>query len=190
MNKAYFFEETYSGTDFTKEELQTGDYEFCRFINCQFPKVNLSEFSFIECEFEGCDFSMAKLYGTSFRETGFKECKMVGLQFDTCNNFAFSPQFESCNLDLSSFFQVKIKDAVFKNCSLQEVDFTQAKLEGALFKNCDLAKATFSSTLLEKADFTSSYNFSINPELNKIAGSQFSLQGLPGLLKQYEIVVE
>jgi uncharacterized protein YjbI with pentapeptide repeats len=190
MNKAYSFEETYNGIDHSREDFEAKEFELCRFEYCKFAKVNLSECSFIECEFEGCDLSMAKLYGTTIRDSSFKECKMVGLQFDTCNDFGFSPTFESCNLNLSSFFQVKIKNAVFKNCSLNEVDFTEAKLNIALFEECDFANATFSATKLLEADFRSSHNYMIDPESNQITGAKFSLQGLPGLLQKYEIIVD
>ncbi|HBQ61166.1 MAG TPA: hypothetical protein DD671_16485, partial [Balneolaceae bacterium] len=127
---------------------------------------------------------------TTIRDCRFLECKMVGLQFDSCNDFSFSAEFESSNLNLSSFYGVKLNNGSFKNCSLQEVDFTQTQLKETLFENCDLAKAVFSATLLQKADLTTSYNYSIDPELNQIRGAKFSLQGLPGLLDKYGIVVE
>jgi len=189
MSKDYFADETFEGLDLSDEDFITADYEFCRFINCKIPKADLTDCSFIECEFEGCDLSMAKLYGTSIRECQFKECKLIGLQFDSCNDFSFSATFESSNLNLSSFFEVKLNNGSFKDCSLQDVDFSQTELKGTLFENCDLAKATFSGTLLQKADFCTSYNFSIDPEANQLEGAQFSMQGLPGLLDKYGIVI-
>ncbi|WP_020402017.1 pentapeptide repeat-containing protein [Gracilimonas tropica] len=133
---------------------------------------------------------MTKLYGTTIRDCRFKECKLIGLQFDSCNDFSFSADFESCNLNLSSLFGVKLNNRTFKNCSLQEVDLTQADLKGTVFDNCDLSKATFSATLLQKADLATSYNFSIDPELNQLEGAKFSLQGLPGLLEKYGIEIQ
>ncbi|MEX2478792.1 MAG: pentapeptide repeat-containing protein [Gracilimonas sp.] len=190
MSKVYYAEKIYTGIDFSEEEFETGDYEFCRFINCKFPKLNLSDCGFIECEFEGCDLGMAKLYGTSIRDTIFNECKLIGIQFDTCNDFSFSAEFESCNLNLSSFFGVKVHNGIFKNCSIQEVEFSEAELKNAVFEECDLAKANFNRTNLEKTDFSTSYNFIIDPEANTIKGAKFSLQGLPGLLEKYGIVIE
>lgn len=189
-SKDYFADQTFEGLDLSKEQLQLADYEFCRFISCKFPKADLSEFGFIDCEFEGCDLSMTKLYGTTIRDCRFKECKLIGLQFDSCNDFSFSADFESCNLNLSSFFGVKLNNRTFKNCSLQEVDLTQADLKGTVFDNCDLSNATFSATLLQKADLATSYNFSIDPELNQLEGAKFSLQGLPGLLEKYGIEIQ
>jgi uncharacterized protein YjbI with pentapeptide repeats len=133
---------------------------------------------------------MAKLYGASIRDCRLKECKLFGLQFDTCNDFSFSAVFESSNLNLSSFFGVKLNNGIFKDCSLQEVDFTQTELKESLFENCDLTKATFSATLLQKADLSTSFNYSIDPELNQLEGARFSLQGLSGLLDRYGIIID
>ncbi len=190
MPQPYYADQVFKGIDFTNEEFEMADYEFCRFINCQFPKVNISECVFIECEFEGCDISMANLAGTAFRDVKFTECKLMGLQFDQCNAFGFSVKFNSCNLNLSSFFQVKMAGTELINCSLQEVDFSRAVLSKATFDNCDLLRVVFDGTKLLKADFRSAYNFIIDPESNQIQGAKFALQGLPGLLQKYGIVVE
>ena len=70
------------------------------------------------------------------------------------------------------------------------MDFTEANLTGAIFNNCDLVGAIFENSLLEKADFRTSYNYSIHPETNNIKKAKFSLQGLPGLLSNYNIEIE
>jgi len=85
---------------------------------------------------------------------------------------------------------MKIKKLQFKNSSLQEVDFTEADASGALFDNCDLARAKFENTVLEKANFRTAFNYSINPELNKIKKAKFSLPGVIGLLDNYDIDIE
>jgi hypothetical protein len=40
---------------------------------------------------------------------------------------------------------------------------------------------------LEKADFTTAYNFQIDPDLNRVAGAKFALQSLPALLTKYKL---
>jgi hypothetical protein len=47
----------------------------------------------------------------------------------------------------------------------------------------------FAQTNLRKADFRTSYNFTINPENNQITGAKFSMETLPGLLQQYKIEI-
>ena len=73
---------------------------------------------------------------------------------------------------------------------MHETDFTESELSGSTFENCDLTRATFENTILEKANLSSAYNFSIDPENNKIRKAKFSIQGIAGLLKKYDIVIE
>jgi uncharacterized protein YjbI with pentapeptide repeats len=63
-------------------------------------------------------------------------------------------------------------------------------LTNAQFDNCDFTGAVFENTLLEKADFRSSYNFQIDPEINEIARAKFSMSTVLGLLFKYDIQVE
>jgi hypothetical protein len=43
---------------------------------------------------------------------------------------------------------------------------------------------------MEKTDFTSAVNYSIDPEINKLAKAKFSLNGIKGLLEKYNIDIE
>ena len=70
------------------------------------------------------------------------------------------------------------------------MDFTQADLSNAAFNTCDLIRAKFENTNLEKADFRTSYNYSINPALNRMKKAKFSVAGIYGLLDNYDIVIE
>jgi uncharacterized protein YjbI with pentapeptide repeats len=155
-----------------------------------FSGVDLTKVVFIECTFDGCDLSMTTLNNTSLREIKFKNCKMLGLHFEECNPFLFEVSFSNCQLNLSSFYQRRLKQTVFSNCQLQEVDFAEADLTAAKFDNCDLTYAVFSNTILEKADFTTSHSYILDPETNYLTGARFSLDGLPGLLTKYAIEIE
>jgi uncharacterized protein YjbI with pentapeptide repeats len=73
---------------------------------------------------------------------------------------------------------------------LQEVDFTESDLSGSSFDNCDLSGALFENTNLEKTDFRSAFNYTINPEINRMKKARFSLPGVAGLLEKYGIVIE
>ena len=79
---------------------------------------------------------------------------------------------------------------MFKNCSLQEADFTESDLSGAVFDRCDLARAIFRNTVLEKTDFRTAYNYSIDPEINRMKKSKFTASALAGLLDKYDIEIE
>jgi uncharacterized protein YjbI with pentapeptide repeats len=72
---------------------------------------------------------------------------------------------------------------------LQEVDFSEADLNSSIFDNCDLMRATFENTILEKVDLRTSYNYSLDPELNRIRKAKFSMSGIVGLLNKYDIEI-
>lgn len=179
----------YEKVNFRKAPLERGDYEQCRFLNCDFSEAGLSLINFVDCEFINCDLSLARFGDTALRDVIFKGCKMLGLHFENCADFGLSFTFENCILDHSSFYRRKINSTIFKECQLRETDFTECDLSGAVFENCDLEKTIFSKSNLEKADFRTSCNFSIDPELNKIKKAKFSRDGLAGLLTKYDIKI-
>ncbi len=184
-----FRDETFDKRDFKEDHLPKGEYEKCLFTNCDFSGTDLAEIIFWECEFRSCNLSLAKLTKTAFREVKFINCKMLGLHFNDCNKFARAFSFEHCLLHHSSFYQAKIKGTIFKNTQLLEADFAQCDLSGAVFEHCDFTGATFDNTILEKADLRSSFNYSIDPAMNKIKKAKFSLSGISGLLDKYDIEI-
>jgi fluoroquinolone resistance protein len=185
-----FYDQLFSKENYTITPLTKGEYEQCKFDGCNFNNCDLSNFKFIQCTFTNCDLSLVKLDKTILQDAVFKDCKMLGLHFYKCNEFALSFQFTNCQLNHSSFFNTKIKNTKFVNCQLKECDLTQADLTSALFDNCDLLDAHFENTNLEKADLRTSFNYQLAPELNKIKKAKFTLNGLPGLLSHYGIIIE
>ena len=176
---------------FNREDLPVkGEYENCIFNGCDFADKDLSDYKFIDCFFNGCNLSLAKINQTMFRDIKFKDCKMLGLRFDTSNEFGLSFSFDGCQLNHSSFYQTKIKKTIFKNSHLQETDFAEADLTSSVFDNCNLIQAVFDHTILEKSDFRTSYNYSIDPEINRIKKAKFSISGITGLLDKYDIDIE
>lgn len=190
MQDAYSQDETFDRIDFSQNPLIKGEYENCIFNSCNFADSNLNGFKFIECEFNGCNLSMAKLEKTTFQDIKFKDCKMLGLHFDSCNDFGLSFSVKNCQLNHSSFYKTKIKKTYFKDCQLLDVDFTECNLSSSLFENCILTGATFDYSNLEKVDFRTAANYSIDPENNKIRNAKFSISGIPGLLDKYDIEIE
>jgi uncharacterized protein YjbI with pentapeptide repeats len=172
-----------------KEWLRLVD-DGCKFTSCDLSNTDLSEIKFIDCEFISCNISLVKLSKTVFRDVQFVNCKMLGLLFYNCSEFGLSFGFENCNLDHSSFYKTKIKKTFFKNSQLQEVDFTDCDLANSSFENCNLGKARFENTILEKVDFRTSYNYSINPEINRLKKAKFSLAQVTGLLDKYDIEID
>ena len=115
---------------------------------------------------------------------------MIGIDFSQCNQFILSFQFADCQLNLASFFKMKLKSMSYDNCELKEVDFVESDLSGSAFHNCDLSGAMFERTNLEKVDFRTAHGYSIDPDLNKIKKAKFSITGSVGLLSKYDITIE
>ena len=190
MDQVFIDNKIYNKADFSTIPFKKGEYESCKFINCDLSNADFSHTIFIECEFDNCNLSLVKLIGTIFRDTTFKGCKMMGLQFHNCNEYGLAVSFDNCTLNHSSFFQRKMKKIIFRNTQLKEVDFTECDLTSSVFDSCNLLNAKFESTIIEKADFRTSINYSINPEMNRIKKAKFSLTGVAGLLDKYDIQID
>ena len=190
MKKDYIEQQLFTKQDYSETPLPKGDYDTCNFRNCNFAGSDLSGIRFMDCTFTGCDLSNATVIKSSFQETVFKECKMLGLHFEKCDQLGLTVRFENCQLDHSSFYQVKLNHTIFLNTSLREVDFTETDLKNALFDQCDLLNAIFDHTNLERADLSSALNYSIDPESNRIRGAKFSLPSVVGLLNRYNIEIQ
>ncbi|MBL7816498.1 MAG: pentapeptide repeat-containing protein [Saprospiraceae bacterium] len=189
MSKIYFEDKTFKGVDFSDQALAKGEYENCTFIQCLFSNTDLLNTNFSECQFEECNLSMAKIANTAFKNVHFKQCKMVGLYFEHCNKFMLSLSFDSCVLNLSSFYKLNLKNTRFQNTVLHEVDFTEADLTSSIFDRCDLFKTVFDKSVLEKVDFRTAYNYAFDIENNRIKKAKFSANGIAGLLKKYDIEI-
>ncbi len=190
MQIRYTEDQIFENVNYTKNKLIKGEYENCSFINCIFSNIDISEITFINCEFKNCDLCGVKIVNTAFREVNFYQCKMLGVNFDECNQLLLSISFTDCQLNLSSFYKLKLKNTNFKNCNLSEIDFTDTDLTNSVFDNCDLSDITFDHTVLEMADLTTSYNFNLDPENNRITRAKFSSTNVLGLLTKYNIEIE
>jgi uncharacterized protein YjbI with pentapeptide repeats len=115
---------------------------------------------------------------------------LLGLHFEDCNDLIIAFEFDGCNLEMSSFYKLKLKGTKFKNSKISDVDFTETDLSNSIFDNCDLGKTVFHNSNLEKADFRTSFNYSIDPEMNRVKRAKFSLPGIAGLLDKYDIEIE
>ncbi len=169
---------------------QKATFENCRFISCDFANGNLSNIIFGDCQFEGCNLALCDIKNSGLQNIHFKDCKLSGVDFSKSRDFLFAVHAESCILDNAILYQRKNKGAKFIGCSMTETDFTEADLTNTVFDNCNLNRAFFNRTQLKGADFTSSYNFIIDPDMNFVKKAKFSLHGLPGLLSKYDILIK
>ena len=185
----YQSDQEYNKLDYTQKGFQIGEYESCTFIDCNFSNIDLSACNFTDCDFKGCNLGMAKLSNTVLNDVRFSDCKLLGLHFEDANKVIFAVSFKKCQLNLSCFYQLKLKKTKFQDCQLLEVDFSEADLTESVFDQCNFQGAVFDNTILEKADLSSSINFSINPNQNKIKQAKFSRTELAGLLDIFQIKI-
>jgi uncharacterized protein YjbI with pentapeptide repeats len=183
----YFDDEKFEGIDYTKKAIVKGEYDTCTFIGCNFSGIHASNIGFIACEFIACNFSNVIITNTAFKEVTFKDCKLLGLKFNECDPFLLAFKFINCQLNVASFYKLSIPNTHFINCNLQEVDFTETKLSKAIFDKCDLKNAIFDDTGLENVNFTTAFNFEINPAKNQMKKALFSSSNVIGLLKSFDI---
>jgi fluoroquinolone resistance protein len=181
---------TFDQKDFRQIALSKGEYEYCKFNNCDFSDSDLSGIKFFKCSFTTCNLSNAKLAKTALKEIKFKDSKMLGLRFDLCDKFGMDIHVDNCTLNYSSFYQTKLRKTTFRNTVLHEADFTECDLSNSVFDNCDLTGTRFENSILEKTDFRTAYNYSIDPEINRVKKARFSHLGIAGLLDKYDIEIE
>ena len=175
--------------DFHIQPFSSGEYENCSFVKCNFMGIDVASSIFINCSFIDCDMSVVKVNQVVFRDTHFVGCKLIGILFDSCKAHGLDISFDRCMIDNASFYGTKIKGMRFAKCSVKLVDFTNADLNTAVFDDCDLLHAKFDHSILEKVDFTSSYNYSIDMDANRIKKSKHSVQGAIGLLHKYDLII-
>ena len=190
MELPFISDKTFKSENYTTNQLQKAEYDNCTFVDCDFSESYISNISFLECEFIDCNFSMVKAKGAILKDVVFNNCKLLGFPFHDCNPFMISMTFIKTQLNLSSFFNLKLKNTTFDDCKLKQTDFTNSDLNGSKFINCDLDQTIFDHSILEKVDFTSAQNLSIDPEKNKIKNAKFSKENALGLLNHYQIKID
>lgn len=186
----YFLDIEYNNIIYDEQEVNLKEFECCTFNNCDFSQCVFLAVTFIDCTFNDCIFSGAKINYVAFRTVFFNNCKIEDVNFAMCDKLIFEIHFKECVLDFSKFYTLKIKGTTFVDCSIVAVDFMSADLTEVVFDNCDLYRSEFAKAIANKADFKTSYNYTIDPTKTKIKKAVFSLDGLKGLLFKHDIIVK
>lgn len=160
------------------------------FIGLDFSKADFSRKNFQNCIFEKCNLSNIKIKDTTLNDVDFIACKVMWLKFVDITQLLSHFNFSDCSISLCSFYGLKLKGISFQDCRIIETDFSNAYLENAKFSYCDLEKSSFVRCNLSHADFTGSYNFAIDPTLNKFRKTKFSRENSIGLLQHLDIEID
>ena len=62
-------------------------------------------------------------------------------------------------------------------------------LTEVVFENCDLYRSEFAKAIANKANFQTSYNYTIDPTKTKIKKAIFGLAEAKGLLYKHDLVI-
>ena len=185
----YFLDIEYNSITYGEEEVNFKEFECCKFTKCNFSRCVFLSVTFIDCTFNDCTFSNAKINYVAFRTVTFNRCEIKEVNFAMCDKLIFEIAFKDCVLDFSKFYTLKLKRTSFTNCSLIAVDFMSTDLTEVLFENCDLYRSEFAKAIANKANFKTSYNYTIDPKTTKLKKAVFALEGLKGLLYKHDIQV-
>lgn len=107
MSDNYVNDTEFKGHNYSEKRLEIGEYDNCNFINCNFSNSDISNITFIECEFIDCNISSTRVKNTGFKTVKFTDCKLLGLKFNECDEFLLSIKFDNCQLNFTSFYQLK-----------------------------------------------------------------------------------
>lgn len=190
MSTDYIIDQNFSDVFYLESDIKFKEYENCTFRYCDFTDCTFQTVTFLDCNFFDCNFKNTKINYVSLRGVFFTKCDFTSVNFAMTDQVIYDFHFKDCLLDYSQFYALKLKKMRFINCSMVAVDFMKTDLTEVLFDNCNLRLAVFSDTIANKTDFSTSYDYIIDPEKNKLKKAQFSLDGLKGLLNKYDIVVK
>lgn len=188
MSLKYLQNQTFA-QKFAFSGLAYTDFENCTFNGCDFTACDFTGVVFIDCVFLDCNFASAKINYVALRGAAFNDCDFTDVNFAMVDPLLFDISFTRCTLNYAKFYTLKLPRTVFTACSIIAADFMAADLTDAIFDNCNLHQTVFFDTVAEKADFTTSFNYTIDPEKNKLRKAIFSRDGLGGLLAKHEIVI-
>ncbi len=190
MGLHFIFDKEYKNHTFTSEEIRETEYENCTFIDCDFTNCFFQAVTFSDCNFMDCNFQNTKINYVSLRGVWFTKCNFTSVNFAMTDQVIYEFHFKDCLLDYAQFYKLKLKKIQFINCSMVSVDFMASDVSESLFDNCNLRLAVFSDTIMNKADLYTSYNFSIDPEKNKLKRAIFSTYNIKGLLDKYDLIIK
>ena len=190
MTSDYIYDAEYKDLVFETDAIKYKNFENCVFHNCDFTACHFQTVAFIDCTFLNCNFKDAKINHVSLRDVWFTGCNLTNVNFAMTDQVIYEFNFKDCLLDYTKFYALKLRKMQFINCSLIATDFMGCNLTEALFDNCNLRRAVFIDTIAHKADFSTSYDYTIDPEKNKLKKAVFAAEGLKGLLEKYDLLIK
>jgi fluoroquinolone resistance protein len=194
-NETEYNKVEYKNVDIKESRIQLKEFNSCTFIKCNFNGTYFQRCRFRECTFVGCDLSLVNLKDSSFSNTRFAESKLTGINWTQSDWAAGSliarpVNFQNCVLDYSSFMGLNLEKIIINHCIAHEVSFEDANMSFADCTGTDFANSRFSHTNLTSADFRGAKDYQIDPILNTLKKTKFSLPEAMSLLYNLNIILE
>ena len=192
----FYDSQTFRGLESRHSEARGITFLSCSFINCAFGETIFRSCKFQDCEFKQCDLSLAQVDGSTFTNTVFEDSKLIGVNWvkaswgksEIQSRFK-SVDFLNCVLNYSTFMGLTLEKIRIKKCTAREVDFSEANLKQADCSFTDFTNSQFRHTDLSEADFRGSSNYFIQPHLNTLKKTRFSLPEAMSLLYNLDIEI-
>ncbi|MEE8398304.1 MAG: pentapeptide repeat-containing protein [Desulfobacterales bacterium] len=185
-------ERDFKDLDLSHRSMTSNRFYECDFHNCNLSEANLKDCRFVECRFSVCNLSLVKFReDCSFVDTVFESSKMVGIDWTAVSwpavKLASPIQFRECDISMSLFTGLSLKEIAITKCRARDVDFEEADLTQADFAGTDLLKSRFIHTNLTEANFTHADSYSIDITVNRTKNARFSLPEAISLLYLLDI---
>lgn len=191
FNKGAAYEhETYKGLDNEGHNVAEVEFFDTTFDGCNFEKAAFQECKFEKCRFVDCNLSLTTFKDTSLLDVEFVGCKMLGINWTEPAKSFFTVGFTGCILNDSLFVGANLRRVKMIDSIANRVDFENADLSDADCQGTDFAGANFANTNLARADLRRARNYAIDPNVNILKKTRFSLPEALALLSYLDIVVD
>ena len=191
LHTTEYSEQIFKKVEFSNKQIHTKEFIECRFIECDFSGSVFQNCKFKECKFQQCNLGLLKLIDSSFTNTLFEDSKVIGVNWTEISwpkiKLSCPIKFIKCDISLSTFIGLDLREIVIKECRACDVDFRETDLTKAELTYTDFAKSQFFETNLTSADLTHAKNYSIDIYQNKITKAKFTLPEALSLLDSIDI---
>jgi len=185
----------YKNLEIRESRIQLKDFNSCTFTKCNFNGTYIQRCRFRDCTFLHCDCSLINVKDSSFANTRFEDSKLTGVNW-TQSEWAANKltqktiDFYRCVMNFSTFMGLDLEKVVLRNCVAHEVSFEEADLSFADCVGTDFENSRFVRTNLTSADFRGAINYLIDPTLNTLKRTKFSMPEAMSLLYSLNIILE
>lgn len=192
----FYENHTFKGLTIDRSEVNGVTFLGCTFVNCFFQEILFKACRFQDCEFINCDLSLAQVDESTFANTTFEQSKLIGVNWvkaswgrSEIQPLLKSVDFMNCVLNYATFMGLSLEKIILRKCTARDVDFSDANLSKADCRFSDFTNSHFRHTNLSEADFRGASNYFIQPQLNTLKKTRFSLPEAMTLLYNLDIEI-